>query len=129
MTAETISSWLGIHLPPWLIAVVLGWLVSWALTQHLKFLLPMAIPSELRHWLTRLIGLAIAMVTVLALEPYPDAALNFVLALAVGLWAPTSAALLMAWLKRRHPWIADVLSQDLRGVLRGQPRGGREEDP
>lgn len=125
---NTINAWLGIQLPPWLVAMVMAVLISWGGTQPLKFLLPLAIPAAARHWATRLIAFTIAAYIVVLLKPAgPE--LTFVLAMFAGLFSPLIAAIFMAWLKKRYPWVADVITQDVRGVLFGEPRGDRENGP
>lgn len=125
---ETINAWLGLKIPPWLVAIVLGWLGAIGLTQALKFAVPLGWNDQVRHSAAQLIALLSAFTIVWLLQP-GGPVLSAVLAILTGLWTPLSWALLMAWLKRKHPWVADVLSQDVRGVLVGQRRGSREDAP
>jgi hypothetical protein len=125
---ETINAWLGLKIPAWLVAIILGWLLAIGVTQALKFFIPLGWHEQVRHTAAQLIALLTGFCTVWLLQPAgPE--LTAVLAILTGLWAPFSWALLMAWLKKKHPDVADILSQDVRGVLFGQRRGSREGLP
>ncbi len=123
---DFINEALGLRIPGPILAMLLGWLVAVGMTQGLKFFIPFAWPHDVRRTAAQLVALLTGFGTVWLLQPAP-LPLTAVLAVITGIWAPVSWAMLMAWLKRKHPWIAAVLSQDVRGVLFGTPRG--EIDP
>lgn len=109
--------------PPWALAMLLGWLVSIGVTQPLKFVMPLAWPAETRARVAWVVAFGSAFGTTLYLYQNP---LGIILAVIVGLWSPTAYAILVAFLRHRWPWAADVLSGDVRGILTGQRRENRE---
>lgn len=116
-------------LPPWLAAGLIGWSGSIAVTQPVKFLMPLGWDSEMRAVAARVLAsLSAFAFTVLgysAIAPGASGAALMLVALLTAVWSPIAFALLLAGL-RRHPrtaWAADVLSGDVRGVLAGKPRG------
>lgn len=109
-------------LPPWVAAVLIGWACSIALTQPLKFAMPLAWPERTRHAVAYCVAVASAFVP--ALLWMVDAQAGYVgtvlTAAGAGLWSPLAFALLQRGLRAttRWAWIADVLSGDVR---RGAP--------
>lgn len=104
--------------PPWVSAVLLAWLLSWGATQSLKFFIPIKWDQHSRREAAQAIAFFSAFVTVMVMMPLKLWA-TVALAFAVGFWAPISFALLMAFIRKRWPYLADILSQDVRGVLFG----------
>lgn len=126
------SIWdLALHMlntmPPWLAAFLLGWAFSVGFTQGLKFTMPECYPPGWREAMSRWMAFLTAAVPAgawLYQAGGSGLAVAFV-TLLTGIWSPAAWALL-AGLLRRSPkteWIADVLSQDKRGVLKAKLRG------
>lgn len=109
-------------LPDWLAAILVGWAFSAGLTQSLKFLTPLSIYHGYREQITRLVAMLSAAIPAGILYDllggHPPEAVLWV-ALGAGLWSPLAFAILQAVLKRYAPWLADVLSQDVRGAISG----------
>jgi Mn2+/Fe2+ NRAMP family transporter len=111
-------------LPEWLAAVLIGWAFSAGVTQALKFLTPLSMYHGHREQVTRVIAMLTASIPagmvygVLGGKP-PEAVLW--VAIGAGLWSPLAFAILQAVLKRYAPWLADVLSQDVRGQTDARP--------
>lgn len=110
-------------LPDWLAAVLVGWAMSAGITQTLKFTVPMSVFHGHREQIAR--GIAIVTAAVPAglvfgvLGGHPPGATMWV-ALGAGLWSPLAFAILQAVLKRYAPWLAEVLSQDVRALPGGK---------
>lgn len=104
-------------MPEWLAAILAGWAVSIGITQSVKFLFPLSWYHGYREQLTRLLAMLSAAIPAGlmfgVLGGAPDSATMWV-ALGAGLWSPLAFAILQAILKRYAPWLADVLSQDVR---------------
>lgn len=118
-------------LPPWLAAFFIGWLVSVAVTQVFKFTMPLAWWPDLREDFARWVAFmsaAIPAMFYVGHAGYGPLGMA-VQAIVTGAWAPLVYALLVIWLRRdpRRAWIADVLSQDKRGVLAAKLRGQEGE--
>lgn len=113
--------------PPWLSALLLAWAVSWGCTQALKFFLPIRWDVHTRREMAQLLAFLTAFLTVATLKPLPLAG-TLALAFATAFWSPISFALLMAFLRKRWPYLADVLTQDVRGVLIGDRTAGGSKD-
>jgi hypothetical protein len=110
--------------PAWLVAALLGWLMSISITQALKFAFPLhKDPLDRRMW-TVVLAFLSAFLTVLWVLPTLN---GFVLALAVGVWSPLAFWLLMRVIEKRLPGVADFLSGDVRGVMSAKPT--RENRP
>lgn len=111
-------------MPEWLAAILAGWAVSAGLTQALKFLTPLSLYHGYREQITRLVAMISAAVPagILygVLGGHPPEAVMWV-SLGAGLWSPLAFAILQAFLKRYAPWLADVLSQDVRGQTDTRP--------
>lgn len=111
-------------MPEWLAAVLVGWLISAGVTQTVKFLVPLSVFHGYREQLTRVIAIVTAAIPAgLAFDflgGHPPAAGMWV-ALGAGLWSPLAFAILQAILKRYAPWLADVLSQDVRKDVSTRP--------
>jgi Mn2+/Fe2+ NRAMP family transporter len=111
-------------LPDWLAAILIGWAFSAGVTQALKFLTPLSVYHGYREQVTRVIAMLTASIPagmvygVLGGKP-PEAVLW--VAIGAGLWSPLAFAILQAVLKRYAPWLADVLSQDVRGQTDSRP--------
>ena len=114
-------------LPPWLAAFLIGWGFSIGVTQFIKFALPETYPRAWREATCRWIAFITAAVPAGAwLQQQGGAAIAVaIVTVAAGAWSPTAYALLIGGLRRwgRTAWIADVLSQDKRGVLAAKLRG------
>ncbi|WP_353094174.1 hypothetical protein [Methylibium sp.] len=115
-------------MPPWLAAVLIGWAVSAGVTQTVKFFMPLSVLPEQREPMTRLIAVLVAAVAAaLAMIDREGGAVSVALvAVAAGVWSPLAFAMLQAALRRFWPWAADVLSGDVRGVIRGARQTGPE---
>lgn len=111
-------------LPGWLAAILVGWAVSVGVTQAVKFLLPLSIYHGYREQATRLVAMLSAAIpaglTFGMVGGKPPEAVLWV-AIGAGLWSPLAFAILQAVLKRYAPWLADVLSQDVRGQTDSRP--------
>lgn len=105
--------------PAWLGAMLLGWLLSWGATQTLKFFIPVKWEMRTRRELAQGLAFFTAFVTVMVMAPMPLWK-TVALACATGFWSPISFALLMAFIRKRWPYLADILTQDVRGVLFGE---------
>ena len=96
--------------PVW--AVLAAWLVSWGMTQRIKFLIPARWPSEARQWTVRTVAFVIAVMVALAVYPGRP---GLILAIVAGLWSPAAYAVAQWGIRRKWPSLADALSQDVRG--------------
>lgn len=107
-------------MPAWLAAVLIGWAVSAGVTQTLKFFMPLAVPADHRENMTRIVAVVTAAVVaaVTMVDRGGSATAATLVAIATGVWSPVAFAMLQAVLRRWWPWAADVLSADVRGVLR-----------
>lgn len=105
--------------PPWLVACLLGWVMSFTVTQPLKFLLPLNWHPEHREEIAQLV----AFVTGLAVTWYLlRTPVGLLLGIVVGVWSPLAYFLTILLIERRFPWLADLLSGDVRGKLLGPIR-------
>ena len=109
-------------LPPWAIAGLAGWLVSWGVVQGVKFLFPVSWEPLLRKEAAQLMATGTAFITTLVIMPTYG---GLLVALIAGLWSPISYAILMGVLFRYVPWLADILSGDVRGTLIGEKKENR----
>lgn len=111
-------------MPPWLAAALAGWFISVGVTQTTKFLLPQSVYHGYREQAVRLLAILSAAIPAgILFEVFggrPPQASMWV-ALGAGLWSPLAFAILQAILKRYAPWLADVLSQDVRGDTSTRP--------
>lgn len=117
-------------MPAWLAAFLVGWVASIVITQSLKFVMPLAVDYDAREMTSRLIAFFVGLLASgVFYAGRPDAGPgDLVLVMVItGAWSPLGFALLIAYLRRggRESFVADVLTQDKRGViaakLRGQP--------
>ena len=109
--------------PPWVVAALLGWLVSITITQAIKFAMLLHWDALLREGVARLVAFGSAAFTVIWLMPTFE---GLILALAVGVWSPLAFWLLMKSLDGRFPGARDFLSGDVRGFMgKGETRENR----
>lgn len=104
--------------PPWLLAMLLGWLTSITITQTVKYLMPLRWRPDKRQAVARIVAFVSGAATVAYLMPTFIGAL---LALVIGVWAPLAYRLFIYAIQHRFPWLADVLSADIRGTVFGRP--------
>lgn len=113
-------------LPPWLVAVLIGWAVSFATTQPVKFAMPLSWDEQSRHVAAYLVAFASGALPAAMWmgDAGASAVATTMTALCSGLWAP---AAFMLWqgglraLSARWPAfgrLADWFSGDARGVTR-----------
>ena len=95
---------------------LLAWLCSAGATQWFKFQLPLTWSPLLRGTLVRLVAFGVGAGVVLLLI---KGALAYVLAAIVGFWSPIAYPLLVIIIEDRFPFLADLMSGDIRGVLKG----------
>jgi hypothetical protein len=107
--------------PRWAVAILLGWVMSITITQPLKFIMPIEWSSNLREWVARVIAFATACITTVI---YLPTMLGWALGFIVGVWSPVAYFLVMKIISHRWPWLADVFSGDVRGVLIGRIKDG-----
>lgn len=107
--------------PPWVGAILFGWFFSWGVTQSVKFFIPLGWTPDTRKVVAQALGFVSAASVVVLLKPLAWPA-TILLSTMVGFWSPLSWALLVAVVRKRWPFIADVLTQDTRGVLFGERR-------
>lgn len=112
-------------MPVWLAAMLVGWGLSWGLTQTLKFAVPETVDARLRHVLNQALAfLSAAVPAGLYYWQHDQTFTGLVLvAVAAGVWSPMAFAILQAVLRRFFPWLADALSGDKRGVIAAKLRG------
>lgn len=114
-------------MPAWLAAFLIGWAFSVGVTQGIKFTMPEAYPAGWREAMSRWVAFLTAAVPAGAwVQQAGGSALVIVLVtLFTGIWSPIAYALLIAGLRRwpAAAWIADVLSQDKRGVIAAKFKG------
>jgi hypothetical protein len=114
-------------LPPWVAAFLIGWAFSVGVTQGIKFTMPEAYPAGWREAMSRWVAFLTAAVPAGAwLYNAGGDGLGVVMGtLITGAWSPIAYALLIGVLRRsaKTEWIADVLSQDKRGVVAAKLRG------
>jgi hypothetical protein len=114
-------------MPLWLAAFLIGWGFSVGVTQGMKFTLPEAYPPAWREAMSRWVAFLTAALPAGAWMVQGDASpLSVALVtLSAGAWSPIAYALLIGGLRRstRTAWVADVLSQDKRGVIAAKLRG------
>lgn len=110
--------------PPWLAAIVIGWVISIGITQSVKFVVP--VRDELgerwdvqREAVTRLIAFLSGFTPAVAygLTEGLGMVVSILCGVIAGVWSPVAFALLQRVLRRWWPWAADVLSSDVRGVI------------
>lgn len=121
---DMIESVLGIYnrLPFPVIACLLGWLVSVGITQPVKFALPLNWYPRTRQIIAQGVAFASAFLTVYGLIVSPT---GIVLGVIVGLWSPIAYAVAINLLEERYPRLTDILSGDVRGVMKGDVRENR----
>ena len=98
-------------------AILLGWAVSITITQPLKFAMPLRWRPATRARIARIVAFLTAFLTCLIWDPVPFGA---VLGFMVGVWSPGIYWLGMKIVNRQWPWLSDVMSGDVRGILIGK---------
>ena len=108
-------------MPLWLASFLIGWSFSAGITQGMKFTMPEAFPPRWREAVARWVAFLTAACPAGAwmVEGGASGLAVALVALGTGAWSPIAYALLIAGLRRweRTAWVADVLSQDVRGVV------------
>jgi hypothetical protein len=105
--------------PPWLVAWIVGWLGSWGVVQAIKFWMPLRWEPILRKEAAQVMACGSAAGFALVMLPTFQGVLVAIIA---GLWSPISYAFMMRFVSHFWPWLGDVLSGDVRGVLIGDQR-------
>lgn len=112
------------RLPFPVIACLAGWAVSIGLTQPVKFLLPLNWYPKSRQVITQGIAFASAFLVVHGMVPGGQ---GVILGLITGLWSPMAYSLAIRLLENRYPALADILSGDVRGTMKGDVRENRPD--
>jgi hypothetical protein len=99
-------------MPPWVVAVFLGWGMSISVTQPIKFLLPLRMDPKVRANIARICAFCTGCVAVVY---YMPGVTGWLVGFMVGVWSPTAYWLLMLVVGHRFPWLKDFLSGDVRG--------------
>lgn len=105
--------------PAPIVACLLGWAMSFTVTQPLKFFLPLHWHPETREGIAQCVAFVTGLcVTVFLMQTW----VGFFLGVMVGIWSPLAYYLTILLIERRFPWLADILSGDVRGKLLGPIR-------
>lgn len=104
--------------PREIVALVAGTLISWGLTQRLKFFVPFDWSYHAREVATQAISFALGMLATVLLWPELGAA-ALVGGIVVGLWSPALWSVLMLAVGWWKPGLKEALSQDVREGVRG----------
>lgn len=105
--------------PAWAVAMLLAWATSITVTQIVKYLMPFSWRPTNRSDIARLVAFSTGWATVFYLMP---TFIGCLLGLIIGVWAPMAYRLFIKIIQHRYPFLADVLSADVRGTLFGMPR-------
>lgn len=109
-------------IPAPIIYMLISWLMSVAITQQLKFLMPLNWYPDIRNNIAQVTAFTVAFVTMFYLLPTN---IGFFLGVLVGIFSPLAYALAILFIEERWPKVADILSADVRGMIYGDRRSAQ----
>lgn len=112
-------------LPPSVIAIAAGTVLSWLVTQRFKFFIPFGWSHRAREIACQTISFIVGFVATFYLWPNKS---GFVAALIVGLWSPALWSILTFIVGIRWPRLRDRLSQDVRPKEKQEVHRRRKDD-
>ena len=101
-------------LPQPVLAMLAGTLISWGVTQRLKFMLPGRWSGRAREVGTQALAFVVGFLSTLILFPYSVFPAAAFAGLVVGLWSPALWNVLMLVIGWKWPSLRDTLSQNVR---------------
>lgn len=106
-------------LPPPVAVALWAWAMSSTVTQVLKFMLPLEWNPKGRRYVAIYTAFFAAFLTAVVMMP---TGIGCLVGVTMGVWSPLFYALTIAIVGHIFPWLADVLSGDVRGMIFGERR-------